>query len=821
MKKYLIQFPVCFLLFSLGVFSQVQVVPDASPNLPPPPPGILPNLPVELPSSTNSSANAAEEQAAQDSVEQFESPAFSPLSDPEELLLIDGLDEEFQVLKIRDQDTNMILDMIQLITGRYILRPQNLPAVKITFDSMAVLTKRETLLAVESLLAMNGVAITKIDDKFYKAVPAQGANVHVPIWLDAPASTLRPSQRIYMKLFRLKYAPALEVREQLNAFATPNVSSLIAFEKSNSILITDSLLNLQRIEDLLNEIDKPVTKEDLGMKWEVWQTQHASANDLENKLKALIEGSFKPFLGGTTQVDADERTGKLLIVTREENWSTIEYILDAYDAPIKKSTTNKHFILQHAESKEIKTILDDVIKAQQSVKQKIQGRKTGATAQNTSNNQTQTPPANTSNDSNNGESKQAHEFSDYVTISADERSNAILVYGTKDDIEEIGRMISDLDQPLPLARIDTIFLMVDLSDTSSSGIDALFKDLRYDEAKREFFEYEVRDPVTGLPTGDTEQREEFTPASLDGTFQIPGINSPVKFNLSNWQINGIEWSTIFTQATTRNDVRIFSSPSLMVSHNSEKVHIMIEDERSIVRPYYYDPYRRGTTQPGSANQETEPGSDMDMLSAKTSLEISKPKIGLNVYERDKNGSFVLDNFGQRILKKKGSIYMEVEIKAEKFDETNVNIYEGQELPAKKNREAKTFLTLKDGEIVALGGLQEAQYDSTTAKYNFLSDIPYFGGKFFTPKSTKYTPTELLIFIKPTIIDPDDDNIDIVVKKIEENSNKINQDVKKRARPNYKPEFKFLDGESFDLRNMKPYEDKNYKQDNKSPIPVLF
>ena len=77
--------------------------------------------------------------------------------------------------------------------------------------------------------------------------------------------------------------------------------------------------------------------------------------------------------------------------------------------------------------------------------------------------------------------------------------------------------------------------MVDLSDTSSTGIDALFKDLKYDEAKREIFEYEVKDPVTGLPTGETQQREEFTPASLDGTFQIPGINSPVKFNLSNWQ----------------------------------------------------------------------------------------------------------------------------------------------------------------------------------------------------------------------------------------------------------------------------------------------
>ena len=793
----------------LGVYycyAQVQVETESLPDLPP---SITsqPSTPTE-PALPPIATNTTAEDAAL--------PVFSPLTDPEELLLIDGLDEPMERLRLRDQDTNMILDMIQLITNRHILRPQNLPAVKVTFDSMSVLTKRETLLAVESLLAMNGIAITKINEKFYKAVPAQGATVHVPIWLDVPASSLRPSQRIYMKLFRLNYAPALEVREQLNAFATPNVSNLLVFEKSNSILITDSLLNLQRMEEVLEEIDKPVTRDELGMKWEVWQTKYAGAKELENKLKSLIEGSFKPFLGGTTQVDADERTGKLLIVTREENWSTIEYILNAYDAPIKRTTTNKHFSLQHAEAKEIQAILDEVIKKQQQVKQQIQGRKTGASAQNATQNQKN--PTTPTADSGTPESKQAHEFSDYVTISSDERSNAILVYGTKDDIEEIGRMIEDLDQPLPLARIDTIFVMVDLSDENSRGIDALFKDLEWSEKKVEFQEYEVRDS-SGLPTGQIREERIETPSSLDGTLQIPGINSPLGFSLTNWKLNGISWSTIFSQATTRNDVRIFSSPSLMVSHNSEKVHIMIEDERSFFRPYYYDPYRRGTSTEES--DQMEPQSDRDILSAKTSLEISKPKIGLNVYKTDENGSFVLDEFGRRILEKKGSIFMEVEIKAEKFDETNVNVYEGQELPAKKNREAKTFLTLKDGEIVALGGLQEAQYDSTTAKYRFLSDIPYFGEKFFTPNSTKYTPTELLIFIKPTIVDPDDDNIETVVNRIEESSDLINEKIKMRSRPNFQPKFEFLDGESHDLRNMKPFEDSFSEQDIKSELPNLF
>ena len=118
--------------------------------------------------------------------------------------------------------------------------------------------------------------------------------------------------------------------------------------------------------------------------------------------------------------------------------------------------------------------------------------------------------------------------------------------------------------------------------------------------------------MTGLPVEPvrTQTEPEVTPDSTFRNFADSRINSAVKFDLSNWKLNGLEWSTIFSQATSRNDVRIFSSPSLMVSHNSEKVHIMIEDERSIVRPYYYDPYRRGTTQPGSENQETEPGSDI-------------------------------------------------------------------------------------------------------------------------------------------------------------------------------------------------------------------
>ena len=210
-------------------------------------------------------------------------------------------------------------------------------------------------------------------------------------------------------------------------------------------------------------------------------------------------------------------------------------------------------------------------------------------------------------------------------------------------------------------------------------------------------------------------------------------------------------------SSERNGVRIFSTPTLSFAHNSPDVHILIEDERNIVIPTYSG-YNTGTDGQTSTGQQSK-------ITAKTSLEIKKPKIGLP--QIDENGTIV----------SAGSIFMEVEVKAEKFDETQSNTYQGQSLPAKKIREAKSVVTVRDGEIIVLGGLQEVQVDSTESKYNLLSDIPYLGKKFFRPKTVKYTPTELLIFLKPTIMRPG-------FNDTEDNINSIDE----RIKGDYKPKF---------------------------------
>lgn len=736
--------------------------------------------------------------------------------EPLELGGVTGLDvEEFRPFVLRKADANSLLDLIQQHTGWNILRTnKDLPAMEISFNSQGHLTKGETIRIVESLLAMHGVSISKISENLYKAVRSEKVNMHVPIWLEGPASLIKPSQKIYMKTFHLNYAPAKDIVTHLTPFKT-EVGQLVLLENANSILVTDALINLQRMEQLLEQLDRPISREELGTKFVVWPTRHAGASELERKLKTMIEGSLKPFLGGTTQVDSDERTGKLIIVTRQENVETLEFVLETLDAPVKMKTTSKLFKLQHAETKDIQSILDEVIKNQQRIKQQVQGRKT-ATARPTAATAKATPgaPAPAANaaaasaspsSSGEGGGEGSHEFSDFITISSDERSNAILVYGTKEDITEIGRMIDSLDQPLPQARIDTIFVMVDLTEQNQRGIDALLGNLEWSKfARSPRGEGLFGDPVTenqqvttAGPDGlfGTADDSTSTIASniaqntMQGVVGIPGLNTSIPFQLEDWKLTGVRWDQIFALSSERNDVRIFSTPTLSFAHNSPDVHILIEDERNIVIPTYY-----GNT---STDGGTSTG-QQSKITAKTSLEIKKPKIGMPLI--DENGTIVSP----------GSIFMEVEVKAEKFDETQSNTYQGQSLPAKKIREAKSMVTVRDGEIIVLGGLQEVQVDSTESKYNLLSDIPYFGKKFFRPKTVKYTPTELLIFLKPTIMKPSQNDTPENIRSIDD-----------RIKGDYKPKYTSPSGQVLGLPDIEgKIRENSSVKDRQSSLPRL-
>ena len=839
-------------------------------------------------------------------------------SDPSEIENIEGLDDPLERVKLRDQDSNLILDMIQTITGRYILRPQNLPQVKITFDSMNVLTRRETLLALESLLAMNGIGITKIDSQFFKAVPATDMNKHVPIWLDVPPSSLPPSQRIYVKMFHLDYVPAERMRESLNEYATNNVSRLIIEEVRNTITVTDSLLNLQRMEKIIENMDKPKNDSSniifwyktnrLGAEslaamfedqWEkVWKTefyskpililesqtevttkseskggrgqqkkvgsgssydgnrtrsgnQSSASRSSENetissssggtgdlpdnrlgiichkgdrdKLTAILDAldlepeitsDFVTFWFLPNRFDAKDLEDlffsqwetiwknefymfpvfmptsmgdQLGIVCHKKDEVKLRKILEDLDVDIRAKMASMLVPLYHASAFEVFETVNILLNnlGVGAYKDDVNGTKSLDQDNPLSK---PVPPLDDAR-FNNMKALGNVTFSDHAMVVTDKRSNGIFVFGTEKDVTKLEELIKQLDTPLPMARIDTIFVMVDLSQANQRGIDALFQDLSWNDSERT---ETINVDTDGDNLPDTTQDVEIGSRTLTGGLKIPGLNSGLEFELENWKIQQIKWNQIFSLASSREDVRIFSTPSITVSHGEQPdrggsdSYIRISDERSIGLP--------GVTM--SNGQTSQP--NVDKLRASTELRVSNPRIRKTI--RDPETGKIIE---------RGTVFMSVTVMAEKFDTTVSNTYEGQSLPSIKGRTAVTDLAIRDGQIMVLGGFQEVQTDEEVSKYNFLSDIPYLGEKLFSPRQRKYTPTELMIFIKPTIIDPENPMDD----QSKFNASRIDT----MMQPGYTPAFRSPSGAILG----EPGKKKSYsKQDEPSGKPSL-
>ena len=66
-------------------------------------------------------------------------------------------------------------------------------------------------------------------------------------------------------------------------------------------------------------------------------------------------------------------------------------------------------------------------------------------------------------------------------------------------------MIKELDTPLPMARIDTIFVMVDLSEAKQRGIDALFENVEWDDTEQTISERVTEDPTPQDPNNGDER----------------------------------------------------------------------------------------------------------------------------------------------------------------------------------------------------------------------------------------------------------------------------------------------------------------------------
>ena len=618
---------------------------------------------------------------------------------------LSGSDQVGPVI-LRDETIAQVLDLLQRWTGKSILRPNALPASVYTLSLPASITRDEALLAIETLLNLNGIAVIQQGDKFLKVVPNLVAKAESPTLLTGSTLTLPPSGRIATKIYTLKHANAQEfITQIISSLNTTLASPPVYFGRNNAFLITDSITNLQKIEKLVTELDRPqldlvVTKS--------YTLKNAMATDLVNKLTAMLRtqavaSGGAPFrLSTGTTFLADERTNRVLLMGSADQHDFFDKLIETLDQKSNPNTKTDVIFLRHADAQQVATLVTSLVTGQTTA-----AARAGNTVRSATVNRTPTPVAAPVAGAAGATTSQmgADEFSSNLTVLPDIRSNSVVVSGTNDDLRLLYDLIDKVDIVLPQVRIEVVIAEVKLSDNESNGFSTL--GLTVQNGKLVGIGGSGAGfGVTGIPV---------TPVNpVLNTGQT--IVNPAQGSLAPGT-NSLSATIGLVTTPRKGDLKILSVPAITTTHNKEAT-LFVGESRPVIT-----------------------GSSVAATTGQVTSTVSQRDIGITLK--------VLPLIG-----KDGAVQLQISQSVE--DILGSTILDGNDQPIIGRRTTDSYVSAMSGEIVVLGGLQRTVTTKSTSR---LGPIPIIGDIFGSSTNLE-EKQELVIFLRPYVLNSSAvDNLD--------------------------------------------------------------
>jgi general secretion pathway protein D len=171
-----------------------------------------------------------------------------------------------------------------------------LPAQQIILKTQTPLTKREAIQAFDSVLALNGISMLNMGDKFVKAVPVAQANQEGVPFSKLESGMLPDLGQYVTHIIQLTNARPSEMVQVLQPFAKiPN--SILPVDSSQILVLRDYTENVKRMLELIKQVDVAVPSEFVD---EVIPIKYALASEIASALNALSSGGGGATVGGGT-----------------------------------------------------------------------------------------------------------------------------------------------------------------------------------------------------------------------------------------------------------------------------------------------------------------------------------------------------------------------------------------------------------------------------------------------------------------------------------------------------------------------------------------
>ena len=274
---------------------------------------------------------------------------------PPEETGVPGATEELIVLNFNNLGIDQILQFISQMTGKAIIKSDDANG-SFTIMNPNKVTKKEALDLIEAAFAIKGITIIETDNliKIVSAKSALQKDVTFAKEDDKPSP-----HRITQKVIYLENALASTIKESLTPLV-PETSNIIADDRTNTLVITDTGVNIERFERIIKELDRLDQKGELITK--IYPLTYASADSVARNLDRVIahyqqasepkspEQNQKKSSLLKTKIFADGWSNALIVSGSTSDQELISELIKQIDVSKKRDEITNIITLKYAEA---------------------------------------------------------------------------------------------------------------------------------------------------------------------------------------------------------------------------------------------------------------------------------------------------------------------------------------------------------------------------------------------------------------------------------------------------------------------------------------
>jgi len=613
-----------------------------------------------------------------------------------------------QTLNVRDADIRAFIQDAARVTGRTFIIDNRVQG-KVSVVTDRPLSRSEYFEIFLSTLRANGLIAVPAPGGAYRIQPADGA-------AGQPSAVGRAANRnqFVTEIFRLRSTDAQSALETLRPLVSKD-GSVTANKSGNSIVVADYADNIARIREVLRQIDRD------SAATEMVALKNAGAREVATSLQALMTGGGEGTVAAANVVAIDANNS-IALRGQPAAVARLAAMARDLDRQAASGTEIRVYWLEHADAEKLMPVLQQLLGQGGAIASpggETGGAKGGATP----------APASAAISASGGGTGIATRGPAVVTRY--EGANAIIVAANSDVQRMIGETIRQLDTRREQVLVEAI--IVEISDAAAKklGVQFLLGSTKTGFAATNYSNAEpniltlggayaatklgTRTTKVTAPDGTVTETTERENSQLSSTLQqaaadaLLGAQGGFGGVATRWGSNGF-FGAIINAVKSDTDSNILSTPSIMTLDN-QKASILVGQEIPVttgeaLSQNFDNQFRTVQRQNVGVQLEVTPqinaGGEVKLFLRQEVSSIAGP---------------VSNNDSELILNK---------------------------------REIETTVTVDDGEILALGGLLDDNERKTIERIPLLSDIPGIG-ELFKSRSKSRTKTNLMVFIRPTIV----------------------------------------------------------------------